>query len=258
MSSYVIEGPENLIKVDGSLKDDRKVIVQFNDEVFTFHLQKGNFSEGATSAELHCNDGSHVEEGAVTQDIKLPNGVKIESGAVTNRFILPNGRQVSDRDNNSGINITVDSDGSTKSSNIHISLSSSSGNKTIETKTRSQTNEQSNMNRVSKDKFVDAVTPGFGSLFLVLLGLYTGSASTVMIGSFLYLLFSLPTIIRYVAQEKVGTQEETERNSDSEDIEDKIEDVKEMYANGEISEQELEDKIENELEEGEDLELEYA
>lgn len=258
MSSYVIEGPEHLIKVDGSLKDDKKVIVQFDDEVFTFHPQKGNFSEGATSAELYCNDGSYVEEGAVTQDIKLPNGVKIESGAVTNKFILPNGRQVSDRDNNSGINITVDSDGSTKSSNIHISLSSSSGNKTIETKTQSQTNEQSNMNRVSKDEFVDAVTPGFGSLFLVLLGLYTGSASTLMIGTFLYLLFSLPTIIRYIAQEKVSSQENTNSDSDPENIENKIEDVKEMYANGEISEQELEDKIENELENNKELELETA
>lgn len=264
MNKYAINCGEKEVIVNGSLSDNGEVIVNYNNEQYTFNSGSGEFSQGACSAEVNCNDGSYVREGAVTQDIMLPNGLKIHRDASEKIVELPDGRKFTEPNEN-GTNINVGD------LSMNISINNSSKNQKSKIKI---TNDSSNARKikinnkqfdtkktevwVTNKELTEALTPGFFTTFIFILGLISFDISGIGLGIGIYLFYALPTTVRYIVQRKIHSKDKLDPvdESDQNTDDNSIENIKEEYANGELTDREFENKIENVLDGRDNLEIE--
>lgn len=250
MTGYTIEGDGHTAHIAGTIKQDREVIVNYDGEQYVFEPSNGSLHTGVTSAEIIRSDGSYVKEGPVSQEIRLPNGATIEKSAVTKELRTPDGNVIRNGQENSG-NIVVD-DG-----NIKISVQS---NSQVSHSTSSNTNvglsednsEQETKRKVSKEKLISSLVPGFWTVLLAGLGLIGQSQLFLLIGVSIYLVFAVPTLFRFVLERIILTEgnEEEELQDDS-----SVDSIKQQYREGKIDEEELEKMIEEEMVEDEEKSL---
>jgi uncharacterized membrane protein len=263
MEEYVITGDHHRAHVKGSLKDDGLVKVRYDNEVYEFHSEReGTFKKRAASAELNCSDGSYVKERPITQEIKLPNGVKIESDAKEHKMVLPSGKQITNKNCD---NATVIKEGSVKI-NIQKKKSSSSlstdldmtvlNNKNSYEKSRKSNDKKDKESyMVSNENLIESLTPSVLTLGIILYGIFTSAQSVIMLGLFIYLLLSIPTLIKYILERTLRFNK-NRTNEATEESENNIDEIKNMYANGKIDESELEEKLEKELYDHKEVEVE--
>lgn len=245
MTGYSIEGNGHTVHVAGTVKQDREVIVNYDGEQYVFNTSNGDLHTGVTSAEIIRSDGSYVKEGPVSQVIRLPNGASIEKSAVTEELRTPDGNVVENgpEDGNEA-NVVVD-DGSIKisvQSNSSISHSSSSSNTNVEM-SEGNTEEETKW-KVSKEKLITSLVPGFWTVMLTVLGLIGQSQLFLLLGVSIYLVFAVPTLFRFVLERIILTEE-----NEQQELQDDsgVDDIKQQYREGEINEEELEEMIEEEM-----------
>lgn len=261
MSGYTIEDDENYVLVNGKLKEDGEVKVKYNDKNYVFRPEDGDYSEGVCTAELYCSDGSYVDEGAVKQEIRLPDGSKIRKGAVERSLELPNGKKINNNStqSNSESNVVVkDSSGS-----VSISISTSSTvsvcsrtNTSKDEKDMNDTNtdtESKSEDIVTKKELIDSAIPGFFTIVLIGVGLMNGSPIALLTGVGLYCAYFVPVLLGYVAQYLFLDNNEPEEDSMSE-----VEKLKEKYKNGEVTDVEFENELEDILDQNQELEIENS
>lgn len=254
-TSYSIEGQGNKVQVNGSLKEDGEVIVKYNGEEFVFHSGKGNFSSGAASASVHCDDGSYVEEGATSQEIKLPNGVVIKKGAASEKMHLPSGETIKNSPHNDpNSNVIVDQPGLTvsvkSSSNTKIRMeTNSSSNSKIQYESSEsvaeeeiESDEKDDSHIVSTNKLISALVPGFWTILFVLGGLMAQSSFFIMLGVFIYSLVAIPITLKFTLQRIPMLLDQDEE--DNLVTESEIEKIQKKYENDEIDEKQLEEELE--------------
>lgn len=261
MNKYAIESEDSRAVVIGSLSEDGEVIVRYDNKEYVFNSGSGDFTSGPCSAEVYCNDGSYVKEGAVTQDILLQDGTKIHKGACERTLELPCGEKFVTKNEN-GTNIKIGGvDMNISVSTISFDTADSNNNKNINIE-QEQVDEikPEDDDWVSKKDLTESLTPGFFTSLFFILGLISLDPSGISIGVGLYLFYALPTTVRYVVQRKINVEYNTANNSvntsESKTGASEIEDVKERYANGEISDVEFENEIEDILSEKDQLKFE--
>lgn len=249
MSHYVIQGENNHIEVSGTLKDDGEVRVRYNDEVYAFNSGSGEFRTGAASAELICSDGSYIKEGAVTQDIKLPNGTMIEKGAATKEATLPNGKTIKSEPSGSYTKVSING------GNIKIESSHSTNNgETTKVKSKeSNLQENENADIMTKGEYVSKLTPGFFTTLFIVYGLIF-SSNVLLLGLIIYSLYAIPATFEFTLGTILTSNDGNK--VEEQDNENRLEKIKSQYSNGEITETEFENKLDEYFEENQDKEEE--
>jgi uncharacterized membrane protein len=161
--------------------------------------------------------------------------------------------------NDGSVKIKIRSNKSSRSvsTNFDMSIFSSedSDSSNSDNEVSKESTKEDKTELVSDKDLIESLTPGVFTLALILYGLFTSSSGALMIGVFIYLIFSVPTLISYTLQSvlkvKDNTSKETKQNE-----ENQIEEIKDMYASGNIDEQELEEKLEKEISDDKEVEVE--
>lgn len=247
-SSYAVTwDDENYVKVSGTLKDDGRVKVIKNENEYIYDTSKGRYVNGVTDASLYTESG-WVEEGVNSQEIHLPDGTKIEKKLNETKVILPNGTTVVDdlgskvvkKPDETSITTKTDDD----SSSIQISV-------TKQYSTESDTER----GKLMAELFYRPI-PGFFTTIFLIGGVVFGIQLLLYIGPIIYFAFLVPVLMKFssyilLSSFDVSPNTETENESE-EDTEDDIENLQQKYVDGEISELQFEDELEDLLQDNEE------
>lgn len=251
MDSYNIEGDDTLINVSGTLGDTGRVTIMKDGDEYIYDKTDGKYSEDIFP-KLQCDDGSFIDEGPVKQKIQLPDGTLIEKGVTKHKATLPNGdviesntttqnqsSQVSiQSDSSSSVNITL------SVSNTEVKINSESGDVDVQENGDEKTQDESKLNIIS-NFLPSPVLAGFIGVSLVF-----NFSIILYICTFIYLYQVSSNLYKYIQRYKNNTSEKDQMNE--------LEEIKNEYANNNMSENELESKLDNYFEDADrDYNLQY-
>lgn len=237
MTPYTIQSDGHTVYVAGTIRQDCEVIVNYDGEQYVFEPNEESIRTNVVDAKILC-DMPYVKEGPEFQEICLPNGATIEKSAVKKELRTPDGNVIRNIQENSGdtvagdsrITLCVQSESQvshSKSSNTDVGLSEDKP-------------EQETKGKISKEKLITSLVPGFWTVLLAGFGLIGQSQALLLIGVLMYLVLSVPTLFRFVLERIILTEEELQEDNS-------VDSIKQQYRKGEIGEEELEKMIEEEM-----------
>lgn len=242
MSGYSIETKNHTVRVVGTLKDNGRVEVEYDDDSYVFNSQRGIFGRN-----LHMTrnlDGSYVQEGPTVQKIFLPNGVAIKKGRNKMKLRTPDG-EVTEKTVGQSSSADRDSDSITEDEIKKISGSNHSINIDFRSPDSNSQEEVDSEYTVEKQDLIDSLVPGFWTILFTITGLLGQAQFFLFLGITIYLVYALPAVFRFVLERSLISNDEEETAEDSAEIED----IKQRYQEGDIDQHELENRIAEEMEE---------
>lgn len=250
MESYRVENGENTVKVSGRMKDDSQVEIYKNGQRYQYNKPEGDYKEDVTTMEFEADDGAKIQEGVNTQTIELPDGTLIEKDVAKRKVTLPDGTVIK--------NINT-ADYSFQTNNVRIRHSSSSS---INIKIKSKSGKTYNIKTSDKDEknvtldeektsLIMSLIPGFWTTMAITFGILSNNTSILVIGIGMYFMFALPTTMSYVKHVLSNDVSEQDNEDEELSVEEKLEELQEEFAEGEIPEEEFDARVEKILNENE-------
>lgn len=241
MSSYKVQGKDTFISVSGTLSDNGRVTIMKNGEEYVYDKKDGEYSEDIFP-ELHCSDGAFIDEGPTKQKIRLPDGTLIEKGVISQKATLPNGEVIesdSDSHESQNTNVSIQSD-SSSSNNVNIKVSINNSQVSVNNKNNVEDQDKVNEKIQSKSK-TDILTDYLPSPLLatiILTGILFNMNIILFISVFIYLYQISSRLFRDI--KRYNNSRKSSNNQPN-----RIEEIKNQYANGDISEEEFESRLDN-------------